>query len=272
MPRLIPRICSFESRRAAEMASLIERHGAEAVVVPSMREVPLEQNDEAVAFGERLLAGGVDVLVFLTGVGASALLELLEDRFGVDPVRNAIADCVTVVRGPKPVPVLRERVIRIDHRAAEPNTWREVIDVLESNGLIKGKRIALQEYGEANAELRTTIESAGGKVDSVPIYRWALPEETAGLEDAVRRTIAGDFDALMFTSAQQVAHVMQVAERMGVTNDFRTAAGKIAVASIGPTCSESIERHGLVVSVEADPTKMGRLVSQTVEWLAGAGV
>jgi uroporphyrinogen-III synthase len=46
------RVCSFESRRADEMRSLIERHGASATVVPSMREVPLESNSPVFAFAE----------------------------------------------------------------------------------------------------------------------------------------------------------------------------------------------------------------------------
>ena len=38
------RVLSLESRRGAEMGRLIETYGGEAVVAPSMREVPLESN------------------------------------------------------------------------------------------------------------------------------------------------------------------------------------------------------------------------------------
>ena len=41
------RVLSLESRRAAEMAKLIENYGGRAIVAPSMREVPLESNTEA---------------------------------------------------------------------------------------------------------------------------------------------------------------------------------------------------------------------------------
>src|SRR5579864_6066069 len=46
------RVLSLESRRGAEMAKLIESNGGEAVVAPSMREVPLETNTEALEFGK----------------------------------------------------------------------------------------------------------------------------------------------------------------------------------------------------------------------------
>ncbi len=44
------RVLSLESRRAPEMAKLIENYGGRAIVAPSMREVPLESNTEALAF------------------------------------------------------------------------------------------------------------------------------------------------------------------------------------------------------------------------------
>ena len=78
------RVCSFESRRADEMRSLIERQGASAFVAPSMREVRLESNTEVFAFVESLFADKIDVVVFLTGVGARAVLEAVQTRFDRD--------------------------------------------------------------------------------------------------------------------------------------------------------------------------------------------
>ena len=50
------RVLSLESRRATEMAKLIETYGGGAIVAPSMREVPLETNTEAQAFTRKLLS------------------------------------------------------------------------------------------------------------------------------------------------------------------------------------------------------------------------
>jgi hypothetical protein len=49
------RVASFESRRSAEMAELIRNYGGEPIQAPSMREVPLTDQREALAFGETLL-------------------------------------------------------------------------------------------------------------------------------------------------------------------------------------------------------------------------
>jgi hypothetical protein len=41
------RVLSLESRRGTEMAKLIQNYGGSPIVVPSMREVPLESNTES---------------------------------------------------------------------------------------------------------------------------------------------------------------------------------------------------------------------------------
>ena len=68
------RIVSFESRRAAEMAELIRNYGGEPLIAPSMREVPLGENRDAIDFIGQLEAGSIDFLILLTGVGTRTLV------------------------------------------------------------------------------------------------------------------------------------------------------------------------------------------------------
>ncbi len=58
------RVCSFESRRGPEMARLIEKFGGLGTIVPSMKEVPVEDHREAFEFGLDQLAA----LPFLVAV------------------------------------------------------------------------------------------------------------------------------------------------------------------------------------------------------------
>src|SRR3989442_6012151 len=67
-------VVGSESRRSAEMAELIRNYGGEPIQAPSMREVPLTDQREALAFGETLLAGDWDVLILLTGIGTRILI------------------------------------------------------------------------------------------------------------------------------------------------------------------------------------------------------
>ncbi len=77
-----------------------------------MREVPLDSNPAVFAFAESLLANRVDVVVFLTGVGARMLLEVAETRFDRETILGALRRVTVAVRGPKPVAVLREWNVR----------------------------------------------------------------------------------------------------------------------------------------------------------------
>ena len=72
------RVAAFESRRATEVARLIDRFGGQAFVSPSVREVRGGEMLEAVEFVHRLIVGEVSVVVFLTGVGFQHLLAIAE--------------------------------------------------------------------------------------------------------------------------------------------------------------------------------------------------
>lgn len=255
------RICAFESRKGSELRGLMERQGMTGITVaPSMREVPLGENPEALAFAERLFARTVDVVILLTGVGTRALAEVIESKHDRAAFLAALQKCTIIVRGPKPAAVLREWKVRIDHQVPEPNTWRDLVALLDAKAPVGGKRVAVQEYGQPNPELYAALEERGTETIRVPVYRWALPEDTGPLRAAVHTTIAGGYDVLLFTSAQQLRNVLTIAEQDGVRDEWLTVAKNCVIASIGPTASETIREEGLPVDIEPEHPKMGHLV------------
>ncbi|MEW4528874.1 uroporphyrinogen-III synthase [Maioricimonas sp. JC845] len=255
------RVCSFESRRQSEMAALIERHGAIPTVAPSMREIPLEENPDALRFAAELLAGNVDDIIFLTGVGARALLDAATTKYAREELLSALDRCFVAVRGPKPFVVMREWGVHVDVRAPEPNTWRELLEALDAaEHSCDGRSVAVQEYGRPNEQFYAELRNRGANVIPVPVYRWALPEQTGPLEDAIRATVAGEFDVLMFTSANQITNVLTIAERLGLKDEWLAAAGRTFVASIGPTATEALTDDGLPPDFEPEHPKMGNLV------------
>lgn len=262
-PRL--RFLSFESRRAEEMRSLIVRLGGEPTVAPSMREIPLEENAAVFEFGEQLLAGGIDAVLFLTGVGAQALLDTLKLRHDEAEILAALDRLRIAVRGPKPTAVLKKWGLHIDVKAPEPNTWRETVAAIRVAMDLASKTIAVQEYGKPNQALYDELQSLHANIVPVPVYRWALPEDTGPLEAAIRLGVADGFDIYAFTSAQQVENVLSVAGTLGVIDRLRAAMLRSSIVSIGPTCSEALREHELPPDVEASPPKMGPMVRSALE-------
>lgn len=254
------RVTSFESRRASEMCALIERLGGVARSAPSMRELPNPESPTAMQFAERLLAGEFDVVILLTGVGAKALLSIVEQRHDRRQVLDALARTVIVARGPKPVAQLREWGLKANFVAPEPNTWRDLLKAIDAGLPLTGKRVALQEYGESNAELIAALRERGAEVFVVAVYAWALPEDLQPLREAIQALADGQTDAVTFTSAQQVRHVLQVAQEMGLQDRLRDGLRRTVIGSIGPTTSETLTEEGLGFDFEPDRVKMGDMI------------
>jgi uroporphyrinogen-III synthase len=257
------RVLSLESRRANEIAALIRNQGGEPFVAPSMREAPLDRNEAAFEFAERLFRGEFDMMILLTGVGTRALNKLLAARYPEGQFAEALRKITVAARGPKPVAALREMGVPIAVTAPEPNTWRELLNALIGR---PERRIAVQEYGRSNPDLLAALRARGAEVTAVRIYQWALPLDTAPLRDAVRKLAAGEYDLAMFTTAIQVSHMLQIAAEEGVEAEVRRQLKeRVVVASIGPSCSEMLEEHGLPTDIAPSHPKMGFLVKETAD-------
>jgi len=255
------KLVSFESRRAREIGELIRRYGGEAIIAPSMREIPLSQNTAALDFLRQLEAGKVDVVIFLTGVGTRTLVEAVASEYPRERLAAALGRTTLVARGPKPVAALKELGLQPAISIGEPNTWREILSELDSKSSIRGRRVAVQEYGVTNLEFLAGLKERGAEVLRVPVYRWALPEDTGPLRSAMRRVVDGEVDIALFTNATQVDHLFQMAAQENLDASLRQAFNRLLVASIGPVCSEALEHHGIKVDLEPDHPKMGHLVA-----------
>jgi uroporphyrinogen-III synthase len=259
-------VLTLESRRAQEMRRLIETYGGKPFHAPAMREVPLSSNLEALKFADALFEGKFDAVVFLTGVGARALSNVLEGVHPSEKFFEALRKVSVVARGPKPIAVLREWRVPVTLAAPEPNTWREVLQAIDDNKLdLRDKHVAVQEYGVSNPELLQGLRERGARVTPVPAYQWDLPEDVGPLQAAVDAVIARDIDVALFTTSVQVRHLFQIAEQAGKKDALKTGLERIVKASIGPTTSEVLQSYGLSFDLEASHPKMGFLVKETAE-------
>lgn len=261
------RVLSFESRMGAEMARLIQRHNGHAVVVSALREIPipLQDNSAVFRFGVKLILNQLDILILMTGVGTKALLEILQTRYPLAEIIDALKKTIIVTRGPKPLAILKTLGVEANITVPEPNTWHDVIATLDYYRPVQGLKIAIQEYGVSKPDMIQDLQTRGADVFSVPVYRWALPEDTAPLHSAITEVVNGRIDAMVITNAAQVDHVMQLAEQDQKTELFRESCKKIVVASIGPTASEGLKHYDLPVDFEPSHPKMGVLVKELSE-------
>jgi uroporphyrinogen decarboxylase len=257
------RVAAFESRRAAEIERMIGKRGGIPLVSPSMREVPLERNQAAVDWANRLITGRIDAIVFLTGVGTRMLVVQVERHVDRKRFLSAISDVPTIVRGPKPLAALKEFGITPTISVPEPNTWRELLTTLDEKLPVANLVIGLQEYGVTNRSLIAGLEARGATVAAVRVYEWDLPVDCGPLEQNIRRIVAGEVDVALFTSGNQVVNLLKLADDLGLADELAASLRRIVVASIGPTTSEMLRSCNLPVDLEPSHPKMGQLIEET---------
>lgn len=262
------RVLSLESRRAREVEKLIRTYNGEPVVVPAMREVPLESNTACIDFGRRLLNGEFDVIIFFTGVGVTKMMQIFDTTFERAAIVEALRKCDVVARGVKPVAALREFDIPIAVSTGEPSTWHEVLALLDTTygERLATLRIAVQEYGATNPEFIAELVGRSADVMKVPVYQWGLPLDLEPLRACVQALIDQEIDVVLFMTAVQVIHLFQVADEMNLRSELEAAFKHTVVVSVGPTTTEELLHYGVQPDFEPSRPRMGFMVNEAAQY------
>jgi len=237
------------------------------MLAPALAEVPdVDQATIARLLGD-LEARPPRIAIFQTGVGTRALFAVADSLGASSRLLGLLEKCAVVARGPKPTAALRARRVRIDRSAAEPFTTVQVLDALRGLSL-EDARVVVQRYGETNVELENALRKSGAEIVEIPTYRWALPEDTGPLVGLIAALEQRRIEATVFTSAAQAHNLFEFADRLGRADSLASNLNRTLVASIGPVCSAALRRHGVTVSLEASPPKLGPLVTALDEALS----
>ncbi|PIQ86050.1 MAG: uroporphyrinogen decarboxylase [Candidatus Omnitrophica bacterium CG11_big_fil_rev_8_21_14_0_20_45_26] len=259
------KVLTLASRQAETMVRLIERSGHIPISAPVMRPVPLEKNEALHTFVQKFMAGEVDMMIFLTGMGTEVLLDVLKSRYTESEVVSRLNQVTLIARGPKPLHVLKQMGVMAVLMVPDPNTWRDILQVLDENEMsisVAGRTVALQEYGNPNFPLIQELEMRQATVFRVPLYQWALPEETQPIKELIQNILTGEAEALLITSSTQIHHLFQVAAEMNVADALTTSLNQMIIGSIGPMSSQAVVSHGVQVSFESTLNTMEDLIHQ----------
>ena len=252
-------VAILESRTGERLKELVQRSGAQALLAPALEEVPDVDEAALRALLARWRQKPFDTGIFQTGVGTRGLFEALQ-RLGAEAqFLRWLEAARVVVRGPKPTAELNARGVRIDVRAATPFTTETVMAALAAVSL-QGSEVLVQRYGAANAQLQSALQSKGATVIELATYRWALPADTEPMQALLRELDARRVDAALFTSAVQVHNLANIAKTFSAPPLATLFAG-VVIGSIGPVCSRALQEYHITPTFEADPPKLGPLLS-----------
>ena len=258
---------------AGPMADLIGKHGGVPLEAPALREIPIDDNPEALAFADRLIAGEL----------RRRHLRDRRRRALPDPGDRDAHPSRNLVRRPGPHQGRRPRAqagggapraegpgrppgSRAQHLARDAGHPRRPAAGRRPPGRRPGVRQA-EPRADRGARSGAGPSSRGCRSTAGPCPR--IPARSARRSPRSPRAGSG---AVLFTAAQQVVHLLQVAPRRSARRDLRVALGRdTVVGSIGPTTSETLREHGLPVDIEPEHPKMGHLVAAVAAGWRGIG-
>lgn len=245
----------------SELAELVRRYGGVVRSVPAVREAPLDCAGVVAGFLGRLHAPARQIHVFLTGAGATTLLQEVERQgqlgFAVESLKRGTIAC----RGPKPAAALKKYGLNTNVSASSPFTSHDLLEAMACLDL-SGADITVIHYGERSDTLADALRERGATLHELCVYEWRLPEDLGPLEELTRAIIRGDVDTLIFTSQVQWKHLCQVASAMGLETALVEALNTdVVVAAVGPICSAALTEAGVRPRVVPHNPKMGPLVA-----------
>ncbi|MPZ82841.1 MAG: uroporphyrinogen-III synthase [Actinophytocola sp.] len=248
------------ARRADELGALLERRGATVVQGPAIRIVPLADDADLLRATRSLLAAPVDVAVATTGIGFRGWVEAAEGWGLGDALLSALGAAAVLTRGPKAKGAVRAAGL-VERWSPESESSAEVLDHLLAAG-VAGKRIAVQLHGEPLRDFVDQLRAAGADVLEIPVYRWTAPADPAPLERLLGAVLAGQVDALTFTSAPAAASVLRAAEDAGrLVPLLEMLRYRVLVVCVGPITAAPMQRVGVPV-IQPHRARIGALVRE----------
>ena len=254
------RVALLEAQLTHEAAACVRHFGGVPHCVPAVRRAA--HFDRVVPFIEALSSGRVSVVVFMTGVGATMLLDEAARLGRLEETIVALRQTTIACRGPKPAAILNQHNVPVQIAASEPYTTRELIEALASIN-VHDRLVAVVHHGERNRPLAVALSARGARLEELSLYEWALPDDLAPLKTLVREIVDGRVDAVAFTNRIQCRHLFRIALQLGLTAALTDALNaSVIVAAVGPICADAL--HDLGVAADVIPAR------PTMEAMIGA--
>ncbi len=238
---------------------MFESRGAAVVHGPTMKTVDLTGDPELRAATEAIVADPPAVLVATTGMGVRMWFEAAEAWGRRQELLQALRRTTAVARGAKSQSALRQAGLEVSWSA--PN--ETMAEVLEHVRRLAAARVAVQLFEPDEA-----YRWDGAEVVRVPVYKWRLPDDPVPARALAQAAVAGQLDAVTFTSQPAVHHLF----RLALDPDGLRAAlnGTVLAACIGPVCAEAAQAEGVEHMVWPQPNRLVAMVQQVTERLAGS--
>lgn len=255
------------SRRVREQAEAFERQGAQVLVAPTVRIVPVSDDTALQAATNSIIANPPQMVLVTTGYGLNGWFEDARGRGLDDALSSALAGATFLVRGAKGRGAVRALGFEDSGMAVQERT-ESLVDLAVERG-VEGLHVVVQQHGSPDVVQEGRLLAAGAQVTSVVPHRWEAPERPELVQGLLDEVLAGRVDAVTFTAAPAAVAFLEAARARGDLDALveRFGAGVVA-GSVGPVTSEPLEAVG-IVPIAPERFRLGALVKEVTAVLAG---
>lgn len=247
-------------RRSAEQIELFARRGAKVLHAPTMATQYLDDEAALRRATEEVLRVTPDVVIATTGIGLRAWFEAAQAWGLADRLLASLRSARLVARGVKAAATARQWGLEV---ALQPPSERldDAVALLLAEG-VAGLRVVVQEHGQPTGSAAADLRAAGAEVVPVPVYRWRLPDDPGPALRLVDAVVAGEVDAVTFTSAPAVTNLFTLADLQGQGSLLRSAfnSGRVVAGCVGSVCAGAATDEGVTAPLFPNLGRLGLLV------------
>ncbi|MDO4898021.1 MAG: uroporphyrinogen-III synthase [Rothia sp. (in: high G+C Gram-positive bacteria)] len=257
------------SRKADEQAAGFERQGARTLVAPTVRIVPVADDEALLTATRHIIAQPPQVLLVTTGYGLNGWLDAARAHGLESQLLAALGQAEILVRGAKGRGAVRALGLQDAGMAAEERT-SALVDLALERG-VTGKHAVIQQHGSPDVAQQERLAAAGAGVTAVVPHRWQAPERPELVEHLLAETLAGRVDAITFTAAPAVTALFDAARAAGVLESLlEKLRTSVLAAAVGPVTVEPLEAHG-ITPIAPERFRLGALIKEVTAALAAYG-
>ena len=253
-------------RRSDDMIITFTRKGARVVHAPTMRIVPLTEDEQLLADTRDVIADPPDDVLVTTGIGLRGWVEAADAAGLADDLLATFSRARLLARGPKATGVIRANGLREAWSAASEQTAEAVSRLVEEG--VAGRSVVVQLHGAADEHQLAPLVAAGARVRGVAVYRWLPPPDPEAVQRLVDLVAARRLDAVTFTSAPGAVALLDAADAAGRREDVvRAFADGVVACAVGDVTAEPLRAAG-VEPLVPDRWRLGALLRTLTEHLA----
>ena len=251
------------SRKTEEMSLLIEKQGGTASV-RSLQGTVFKAEEEVKSDLLTFIAEGADWIIFTTGVGIQALLDLAENMGKREEFITKIKQGKVASRGYKSVAALKQ--LNVQPVASDDDgTTQGLIRQLKEVDFTD-QTVLVQLHGEKAPALMKFLTEKGANVTQILPYQHIPPAHDT-VETLCEELLNGSVDAVCFTTAIQVRSLFNFAREKGDAAEIQAAFQRKTVAvAVGKVTAEALREEGIDRMVVPGLERMGAMIIELARY------